>query len=106
MLVDFGLPMGPFAMSDLAGLDIGWSAATSKRSTIREILCEEGRRGQKTGAGFYDYDEARNAKPSAKVEGIIRDFAKSKGYRAAQDQRRRNPRALHLSDDQRRRENP
>ena len=77
--VDFGMPMGPFAMSDLAGLDIGWSAATSKRSTIREILCEEGRRGQKTGAGFYDYDEARNAKPSAHVEQIIRDFAASKG---------------------------
>ena len=66
-------------MSDLAGLDIGWSAATSKRATIREILCEEGRRGQKTGAGFYDYDEARNAKPSAHVETIIRDFAASKG---------------------------
>jgi 3-hydroxyacyl-CoA dehydrogenase len=79
VLVDFGLPMGPFAMSDLAGLDIGWSAATSKRASIRDILCEEGRRGQKTGAGFYDYDEARNAKPSAKVEGIIREFAKSKG---------------------------
>ena len=79
VLVDFGLPMGPFAMSDLAGLDIGWSAATSKRATIREILCEEGRRGQKTGAGFYDYDDMRNAKPSAKVEGIIRDFAKAKG---------------------------
>jgi 3-hydroxyacyl-CoA dehydrogenase len=79
VLVDFGLPMGPFAMSDLAGLDIGWSAATSKRASIRDILCEVGRRGQKTGAGFYDYDEARNAKPSAKVEGIIRDFAKSKG---------------------------
>jgi 3-hydroxyacyl-CoA dehydrogenase len=79
VLVDFGLPMGPFAMTDLAGLDIGWSAATSKRASIRDILCEEGRRGQKTGAGFYDYDEARNAKPSAKVEGIIRDFAKSKG---------------------------
>jgi 3-hydroxyacyl-CoA dehydrogenase len=79
VLVDFGLPMGPFAMTDLAGLDIGWSAATSKRASIRDILCEEGRRGQKTGAGFYDYDEARNAKPSAHVEGIIRDFAKSKG---------------------------
>ncbi|HEY1452756.1 MAG TPA: 3-hydroxyacyl-CoA dehydrogenase family protein, partial [Roseiarcus sp.] len=76
---DFGMPMGPFAMSDLAGLDIGWSAETSKRSTIREILCEEGRRGQKTGAGFYDYDEARNAKPSAHVEQIIREFAASKG---------------------------
>ena len=79
VLVDFGMPMGPFAMSDLAGLDIGWSAATSKRSTIREILCEEGRRGQKTGAGFYDYDEARTPKPSAHVETIIREFAKSKG---------------------------
>jgi 3-hydroxyacyl-CoA dehydrogenase len=79
VLVDFGMPMGPFAMSDLAGLDIGWSAETSTRSTIREILCEEGRRGQKTGAGFYDYDEARNAKPSAHVETIIRDFAASKG---------------------------
>ena len=43
------------------------------------ILCEEGRRGQKTGSGFYDYDEARNAKPSAHVEQIIRDFAASKG---------------------------
>ncbi len=79
VLIDFGLPMGPFAMSDLAGLDIGWSAATSKRATIREILCEEGRRGQKTGAGFYDYDEARNAKPSAHVEAIIREFARSRG---------------------------
>ena len=79
VIVDFGMPMGPFAMSDLAGLDIGWSAETSKRATIREILCEEGRRGQKTGAGFYDYDEARNAKPSAHVEKIIRDFAASKG---------------------------
>ena len=79
VLTDFGMPMGPFAMSDLAGLDIGWSAEKSKRSTIREILCEEGRRGQKTGAGFYDYDEARNAKPSAHVETIVREFAASKG---------------------------
>ena len=79
VLTDFGMPMGPFAMSDLAGLDIGWSAETSKRSTIREILCEDGRRGQKTGAGFYDYDEARTPKPSAHVEEIIREFAASKG---------------------------
>jgi 3-hydroxyacyl-CoA dehydrogenase len=71
--------MGPFAMSDLAGLDIGWSKDTSKSSTIREILCEMDRRGQKTGAGFYDYDEARNAKPSPVVEKIILDFAASKG---------------------------
>ncbi|MBV8474300.1 MAG: 3-hydroxyacyl-CoA dehydrogenase, partial [Hyphomicrobiales bacterium] len=79
VLTEFGLPMGPFAMSDLAGLDIGWSKETSTRSTLREILCEEGRRGQKTGAGFYDYDEARNAKPSALVEGIILDFSRAQG---------------------------
>ncbi len=79
VLTDFGMPMGPFGMSDLAGLDIGWSAETSKRGSVRDILCEEGRRGQKTGAGFYDYDAARNAKPSADVEGIIRAFAASKG---------------------------
>ena len=79
VLTDFGMPMGPFGMSDLAGLDIGWSAETSKRGSVRDILCEEGRRGQKTGAGFYDYDAARNAKPSAHVEEIIRAFAASKG---------------------------
>jgi 3-hydroxyacyl-CoA dehydrogenase len=79
VLQDFGMPMGPFAMSDLAGLDIGWSADKSSSSTIREILCEQGRRGQKTGAGFYDYDESRNAKPSPLVEKIILDFAAAKG---------------------------
>src|SRR6201999_1600914 len=79
VLVDFGLPMGPFAMTDLAGLDIGWLAATSKRATIREILCEEGRRGQKTGAGFYNYDEARRASPSPVVAGLIEDFAARTG---------------------------
>ena len=79
VIYDFGLPMGPFAMSDLAGLDIGWSKDTSKSSTIREILCELDRRGQKTGAGFYDYDESRNAKPSPVVEKIILDFAARKG---------------------------
>jgi 3-hydroxyacyl-CoA dehydrogenase len=79
VIYDFGLPMGPFAMSDLAGLDIGWSKTASKSSTIREILCEMDRRGQKTGAGFYDYDESRNAKPSPVVEKIILDFAAKKG---------------------------
>ena len=79
VLFDFGMPMGPFAMSDLAGLDIGWSKETTSSSTIREILCEQDRRGQKTGAGFYDYDENRNAKPSPVVEKIILDFAAKKG---------------------------
>jgi 3-hydroxyacyl-CoA dehydrogenase len=79
VLYDFGLPMGPFAMSDLAGLDIGWSKEKSKGETIRDVLCEMDRRGQKTGAGFYDYDENRNAKPSPVVEKIILEFAAKKG---------------------------
>jgi 3-hydroxyacyl-CoA dehydrogenase len=78
-LYDFGMPMGPFAMGDLAGLDIGWSKETSKSSTPREVLCEMDRRGQKTGAGFYDYDEQRNAKPSPVTEKIIKDFAAKAG---------------------------
>src|SRR5262245_25127143 len=78
-IYEFGLPMGPFAMSDLAGLDIGWIAEKSSSSTIREVLCEQGRRGQKTGAGYYDYDEQRNARPSPVTEKIIRDFAARSG---------------------------
>ncbi len=79
VLYDFGLPMGPFAMSDLAGLDIGWDPAKTSSSTVREVLCEMERRGQKTGAGFYDYDENRIAKPSPVTEQVIRDFAAKKG---------------------------
>ena len=74
VLYDFGFPMGPFAMSDLAGLDIGWVKERSKGETIRDVLCEMDRRGQKTGAGYYDYDENRNAKPSPVTEKIINDF--------------------------------
>ena len=73
----FGMPMGPFAMIDLAGLDIGWSRETSKGKTLREKLCEMDRRGQKTGAGFYDYDAARKATPSPIVEELV--LAHSKG---------------------------
>jgi 3-hydroxyacyl-CoA dehydrogenase len=79
VIYDFGLPMGPFAMSDLAGLDIGWNKEKTSSSTIREVLCEKDRRGQKTGAGFYDYDEQRNAKPSPVTEQIVRDFAARSG---------------------------
>ncbi len=78
VIYDFGLPMGPFAMSDLAGLDIGWSRENSSSSTLREILCEMDRRGQKTGAGFYDYDEKRQAKPSPVTEKIVLDFSAKK----------------------------
>ena len=79
VLFDFGMPMGPFAMSDLAGLDIGWSRETSKGETLREKLCEMDRRGQKTSAGFYDYDEKRTAKPSPIVEEMVLAHSKGKG---------------------------
>ncbi|HWE98189.1 MAG TPA: 3-hydroxyacyl-CoA dehydrogenase NAD-binding domain-containing protein [Caulobacteraceae bacterium] len=79
VLYDFGFPMGPFAMSDLAGLDIGWVKERSKGETIRDVLCEMDRRGQKTGAGWYDYDENRNAKPSPVTEQILHDFIVKSG---------------------------
>ena len=79
VLYDFGFPMGPFAMSDLAGLDIGWNRETSKGETLRDRLCELDRRGQKTGAGFYDYDEARNATPSPVTADLIEKFRAEKG---------------------------
>ncbi|WP_207791535.1 3-hydroxyacyl-CoA dehydrogenase [Sandaracinobacteroides saxicola] len=78
-LTDFGMVMGPFQMSDLAGLDIGWSRETSTGATIRDRLCEMDRRGQKTGAGFYDYDAERKRTPSPVVETLIRDFMREKG---------------------------
>jgi len=79
VLYDFGFPMGPFAMSDLAGLDIGWVKERSKGETIRDVLCEMDRRGQKTGAGYYDYDENRVARPSPVTEKIIQDFMTKAG---------------------------
>ena len=81
VLYEFGFPMGPFSMSDLAGLDIGWKEETSSSSTVREILCENGRRGQKNGRGYYTYDpDTRAATPDPEVEQLIRDFAVSKGH--------------------------
>ncbi len=83
VLYDFGFPMGPFRMSDLAGLDIGWKAETSTGETVRELLCESGRRGQKNGRGYYLYDpDTREATPDPEVEQIIRDFAARKGIEA------------------------
>jgi 3-hydroxyacyl-CoA dehydrogenase len=79
VLYDFGFPMGAFQMSDLAGLDIGWSAETSKGATVRERLCEMGRRGQKTNAGFYDYDANRKPTPAPVVQELYTEFAARAG---------------------------
>ena len=71
---DFGMPMGPFQMADLAGLDIGWHRDPSRIETLRDALCAAGRFGQKNGKGFYDYDEKRNGTPSAEALAIIEEF--------------------------------
>ena len=81
VLTNFGFPMGPFQMSDLAGLDLGWRRETSKGASIRDLLCERDRRGQKTSKGYYDYDASRTPTPSPEVEAIIAEFAARRGYR-------------------------
>ncbi|MCW8194829.1 3-hydroxyacyl-CoA dehydrogenase [Proteobacteria bacterium 005FR1] len=70
----FGFKMGPYQMSDLAGLDIGWSKGAKTENPIRDALCEMDRRGQKTKAGFYDYDETRTPSPSPVTEKVVRDI--------------------------------
>ena len=77
--VEFGMPMGPFQMADLAGVDIGWHRDPSRIDNLRDALCAIDRWGQKKSAGFYDYDEKRRPTPSPVVQGIIEQFAADKG---------------------------
>ena len=77
--VEFGMPMGPFQMADLAGVDIGWHRDPNRIENIRDALCAIDRWGQKKGAGFYDYDEKRKPSPSPVVQQIIEDFAAKQG---------------------------
>ncbi len=84
----FGFAMGPFRMGDLAGNDIGWAIrkrraterADMKYSRTADKLCELGRFGQKTGAGWYDYQAGkRDAIPSDLVNKMIEDHRKELG---------------------------
>jgi 3-hydroxyacyl-CoA dehydrogenase len=77
--VAFGMPMGPFQMADLAGVDIGWHRDPSRIENIRDALCAVDRWGQKKGAGFYDYDEKRRPSESPKVQEIIEQFRQREG---------------------------
>ena len=82
VFTDFGWPMGPFAMGDLAGLDIGWRNRKSlgKTAAIADALCEQGRFGQKTGKGFYIYEAGSRApKSDPEVEALIEEKAREKG---------------------------
>ena len=77
--VEFGMPMGPFQMADLAGVDIGWHRDPTRIENIRDALCAIDRWGQKKGAGFYDYDDKRRPSPSPVVQQIIEEFAAKQG---------------------------
>ncbi len=80
VLYDFGLAMGPLAMGDLAGLDVGWRIRQEYRHLetpgerhprVNDALCEMGRYGQKTGRGWYAYDENRKSSPDPEVAALI-----------------------------------
>ncbi|WP_343727391.1 3-hydroxyacyl-CoA dehydrogenase NAD-binding domain-containing protein [Burkholderia seminalis] len=84
----FGFAMGPFRMSDLAGNDIGWAIRKRRYveqpglqySKIADRLCEQGRFGQKTGGGWYDYVPGdRKAKPSSLVDEMVVAYSKERG---------------------------
>jgi len=77
--VAFGMPMGPFQMADLAGVDIGWHRDPNRIENIRDKLAALGRWGQKKGAGYYDYDEKRRPTPSPVVAEVIDEFRKKTG---------------------------
>jgi len=78
-LFDFGFPMGAFQMGDLAGLDLGWDKDNSNPMDVKDRLCELGRRGQKTAAGYYDYDEKRMPTPAAVTAELFAEVARAQG---------------------------
>jgi 3-hydroxyacyl-CoA dehydrogenase len=93
-LYEYGMAMGPMATGDLAGLDVGWrirkefkdAENTSVRQPlVEDRLCEAGRYGQKTGAGWYKYDENRRALHDPEVDKLIEQIRKESG---------RTPRAI------------
>jgi 3-hydroxyacyl-CoA dehydrogenase len=99
VIYDFGFPMGPFAMSDLAGNDVGWRIRQGKKEKeernvrytgyVADAICELGRFGQKTGSGYYKYNlPDRTPIPDPEVEKIIQETSKKLGItrRAISDQ--------------------
>jgi 3-hydroxyacyl-CoA dehydrogenase len=89
-LYDFGMAMGPLAMGDLAGLDVGWRIRkeykhledpNERHPLIADALCEMGRYGQKTGAGWYRYDENRNPSPDPEVTALVEKLTKEAGIK-------------------------
>ena len=82
VLSDFGFPMGPFAMGDLAGLDVGWRIRKARGgpAAVADRLCELGRFGQKTGSGFYRYEGGdRTPRPDPEVARMIAEVSTRMG---------------------------
>ena len=89
-IFDFGFPMGPFAMGDLAGLDVGWLVRQARAATrpsnlryspIADRVCEMGRYGQKTSAGWYNYEKgSRVPVPDPEIEKLIVGVSEELGY--------------------------
>jgi 3-hydroxyacyl-CoA dehydrogenase len=92
-LYDFGMAMGPLAVGDLAGLDVGWRIRKEYRHLEKpgirvamagDNLCEMGRYGQKTGAGWYKYDENRRATNDPEVATLVKKWATEAGIKQRQ----------------------
>ena len=88
VLYDFGFPMGPFAMSDMAGLDVGYKVREERRKAGKvepresrwiDQIVEQGRHGQKTGAGIYRYEDGRTPLPDPEIEQLIERCAREAG---------------------------
>jgi 3-hydroxyacyl-CoA dehydrogenase len=85
----FGMAMGPFKVMDLAGQDIGWAIRKRRAmehpdrpySKIPDLICELGRYGLKTGAGFYLYPDGRRPQVDPFIDALISDYSKSIGAR-------------------------
>ena len=81
-LTKFGMAMGPLQMSDMAGLDVGWRIRqeTGAKDPVGDAICEMGRYGQKTGAGYYLYEEgSRRPIPDPEIDALIAKVAKEQG---------------------------
>ncbi|MGB3043178.1 MAG: 3-hydroxyacyl-CoA dehydrogenase NAD-binding domain-containing protein [Xanthobacteraceae bacterium] len=84
VVTKFGLPMGPFSMGDLAGLDIGWRSRQDRgiKSPIGDALYEAGRHGQKTGKGYYKYEQGSRAPlPDPEVEKMLEEVRAKLGVK-------------------------
>jgi 3-hydroxyacyl-CoA dehydrogenase len=89
VLYDYGMAMGPLAVGDLAGLDVGWRIRKEykhlepegiRQPLVADLICERGRYGQKTGAGWYKYEPgARQPIPDPEVQALIEEEAKKAG---------------------------